>query len=158
MEPKSDVDLEGNLLNVAPYEGSISWLKYKTDTRRLFTFDVQTAEGGQLPFGAVVSGAGNEEVGYVAQGSQIFIKSETLPASLKVNISKGKTKNSALFPSLQSMLKIFVANSVYSANRINHEKIILSYGYGHNTDRNPNIICTSTVAGSVSRCNRRYLP
>ncbi|HEM7931731.1 TPA: fimbrial biogenesis outer membrane usher protein [Citrobacter braakii] len=89
---KSDVDLEGNLLNVAPYEGSISWLKYKTDTRRLFTFDVQTAEGGQLPFGAVVSGAGNEEVGYVAQGSQIFIKSETLPANLKVNISKGKTK------------------------------------------------------------------
>lgn len=89
---KSDVDLEGNLLNVAPYEGSISWLKYKTDTRRLFTFDVQTAEGGQLPFGAVVSGAGNEEVGYVAQGSQIFIRSETLPASLKVNISKGKTK------------------------------------------------------------------
>ncbi|MEB8065320.1 MULTISPECIES: FimD/PapC C-terminal domain-containing protein [Citrobacter] len=53
---------------------------------------MQTAEGGQLPFGAVVSGAGNEEVGYVAQGSQIFIKSETLPASLKVNISKGKTK------------------------------------------------------------------
>ena len=88
----SDVDLEGNILNVAPYEGSISWLKYKTDTRKLFTFDVKTAEGGQLPFGAVVSGEKNEELGYVAQGSQIFVKSQTLPTSLKVNISKGKVK------------------------------------------------------------------
>lgn len=92
----SDVDLEGNLLNVAPYEGSISWLKYKTDTRKLFTFDVQTANGIPLPFGAAVRGADNEELGYVAQGSQIFIKADRVPDSLNVNISKGKTKNSCV--------------------------------------------------------------
>lgn len=92
----SDVDLEGNLLNVAPYEGSISWLKYKTDTRKIFTFDVLAANNSQLPFGAIVTGAGNEELGYVAQGSQIFIKADVLPNSLKINISKGKAKNSCV--------------------------------------------------------------
>lgn len=88
----SDVDLLGNMLNVAPYDGSITYLKYKTDTRKLFTLNVLGANGEQLPFGAFVSDGSNQELGYVAQGSQIFIKADTMPDAIKVNISKGKNK------------------------------------------------------------------
>lgn len=88
----SNVDLIGNMLNVAPYEGSITYLKYKTDTRRLFTLDVQLENGEYLPFGAFVSDSKNNELGYVAQGSQIYIKQDVMPDSLKVNLSKGKKK------------------------------------------------------------------
>ncbi|TQI77792.1 outer membrane usher protein [Serratia fonticola] len=92
----SDVDLQGNLLNVAPYEGSITYLKYKTDTRKLFTLNAQAADGSQLPFGAFVTGMNNEELGYVAQGSQIFIKSDQMPEKISVNISKGKVKKTCV--------------------------------------------------------------
>lgn len=88
----SDVDLLGNMLNIAPYEGSITYLKYKTDTRKLFTLDVQDAQGDQLPFGAFVYDNKKQELGFVAQGSQIFIKSDTMPDTITVNISKGKKK------------------------------------------------------------------
>ena len=92
----SDVDLQGNLLNIAPYEGSITYLKYKTDTRKLFTLEVQDTKGEQLPFGAFVSDSGHNELGYVAQGSQIFIKSDTMPDSLHIDISKGKVKKTCV--------------------------------------------------------------
>ncbi|NDJ56489.1 fimbrial biogenesis outer membrane usher protein [Enterobacteriaceae bacterium 4M9] len=101
----SDVDLQGNLLNIAPYEGSISYLKYKTDTRKLFTLEVQGADGSQLPFGASVSGENHEELGYVAQGSQVFLKADVLPRTLSINTSKGKNKNACVIvqPTEQAM-------------------------------------------------------
>lgn len=92
----SDVDLQGNLLNIAPYEGSITYLKYKTDTRKTFTLDVLDSNGGQLPFGAFVSDLQNLELGYVAQGSQIFMKSDTMPDAIRINTSKGKVKKSCV--------------------------------------------------------------
>lgn len=92
----SDVDLQGNLLNIAPYEGSITYLKYKTDTRKVFMLDVQDSNGDQLPFGALVSDNQNQELGYVSQGSQMFIKSDTMPDTIRINTSKGKLKRSCV--------------------------------------------------------------
>ncbi|MEX3018395.1 fimbria/pilus outer membrane usher protein [Kluyvera sp. STS39-E] len=92
----SDVDLQGNLLNIAPYEGSITYLKYKTDTRKVFMLEVQDSSGGLLPFGAQVSDNQNQELGYVSQGSQIFIKSDTMPDMIHINTSKGRVKRSCI--------------------------------------------------------------
>uniref|UniRef100_UPI001B308F95 FimD/PapC C-terminal domain-containing protein n=1 Tax=Pantoea ananas TaxID=553 RepID=UPI001B308F95 len=50
----------------------------------------------QLPFGAFVSDSGHNELGYVAKGSQIFIKSDTMPDSLHIDISKGKVKKTCV--------------------------------------------------------------
>ncbi|WP_194761464.1 fimbria/pilus outer membrane usher protein [Pantoea ananatis] len=86
----SNVDIENDLLNIAPYEGSISYLSYKTDTRRVYTLDVQDANGGNMPFGAYVTGSNNENLGYVAQGSQIFIKVNELPNKIFINLSKNR--------------------------------------------------------------------
>lgn len=88
-----NVDLVGNMLNVAPVEGSITYLKYKTDTRTLYTLDVKHADGKPLPFGAMVYDAAQRELGYVAQGSQIFIKADSLPEIINVNISLARKKS-----------------------------------------------------------------
>lgn len=92
----SNVELIGNMLNIAPYEGSITYLKYKTDTRKLFTLEVLKADSEKLPFGAFVYDLSNNELGYVSQGSQIFIKEDALPHKIKVILRNGKNKKECI--------------------------------------------------------------
>ncbi|KAE9857222.1 fimbrial biogenesis outer membrane usher protein, partial [Escherichia coli] len=49
-----------------------------------------------LPFGALVSDSHHQELGYVAQGSQIFVKSDAQPEAIRINTSKGKIKKSCV--------------------------------------------------------------
>ncbi|MGY3928722.1 fimbria/pilus outer membrane usher protein [Aeromonas simiae] len=86
----SDVDVLSNIARVAPYEGSIIHIKYQTDTRKSYVLDIEDHAGSALPFGATVYGEQGEEIGHVAQGSQLFIKADSMPAHLKVRYRKGK--------------------------------------------------------------------
>ncbi|CAH4970217.1 fimbria/pilus outer membrane usher protein [Klebsiella oxytoca] len=88
----SSVDLLGNIEYIAPYEGSITYLKYKTDTRKTFTLNVTRPGNEALPFGAAVMDEQGSLLGYVSQGSQVYLKADTLPKVLKVNISSKKQK------------------------------------------------------------------
>lgn len=88
----SSVDLLGNIEYIAPYEGSITYLKYKTDTRKTFTLNIMRPVNEALPFGAAVTDQGGNLLGYVSQGSQVYLKADTLPEILKVNISSKKHK------------------------------------------------------------------
>ncbi|MDM4118101.1 FimD/PapC C-terminal domain-containing protein [Klebsiella oxytoca] len=45
-----------------------------------------------LPFGAAVMDEQGSLLGYVSQGSQVYLKADTLPKVLKVNISSKKQK------------------------------------------------------------------
>ncbi|QCT19107.1 fimbrial biogenesis outer membrane usher protein [Jejubacter calystegiae] len=82
----SDVDLLGNIMHMAPYEGSITYLKYQTDTRRLFTLEARRENGESLPFGTAVLDGNGENLGYVSQGSQLYVKAEQMPQRLKINV------------------------------------------------------------------------
>lgn len=88
----SSVDLLGNIEYIAPYEGSITYLKYKTDTRKTFTLNIMRPGNEALPFGAAVTDANGNLLGYVSQGSQVYLKADTLPKILKVNVSSKKHK------------------------------------------------------------------
>ncbi|HDX4052091.1 TPA: fimbrial biogenesis outer membrane usher protein [Enterobacter soli] len=88
----SSVDLLGNIEYIAPYEGSITYLKYKTDTRKTYTLNIMRPENEALPFGASVMDASENLLGYVSQGSQVYLKADKLPKVLKVNISSKKHK------------------------------------------------------------------
>ena len=79
-----DVDVIGNVAHLAPYEGSISFIKYKTDTRKLFVLNVQRENSSPVSFGSTIYNEAGEQVGYVAQGSQAFIKADALPAQLQI--------------------------------------------------------------------------
>ena len=86
------MDLLGNIEYIAPYEGSITYLKYKTDTRKTFTLNIMRPGNEALPFGAAVTDANGNLLGYVSQGSQVYLKADTLPKILKVNVSSKKHK------------------------------------------------------------------
>ncbi|WP_058913383.1 fimbria/pilus outer membrane usher protein [Entomohabitans teleogrylli] len=81
-----DIDVQSNVAHVAPYEGSISWVKYKTDPRKLFILRLQNEDGSPVAFGASIYDSAGQEVGYVAQGSQAYIKANTLPSSLRIGL------------------------------------------------------------------------
>lgn len=80
-----NAEVLGNIAHVAPYAGSISRVTYRTDTRRLFIFDLQRVDGTPLGFGSPIYDAKGTELGFVGQGSQAFVKADTPPAVLIVD-------------------------------------------------------------------------
>ncbi len=78
-------DILGNIAHVAPYEGSISRVAYRTDTRRLFAFTLQRQNGQPVSFGSVLYDRAGNEVGYVGQGGQGYIKADRLPDELYID-------------------------------------------------------------------------
>lgn len=81
-------DIEGNIKKVAPWKGSISYVKYITDTRKTFSLRATNNNGEPLTFGASLYDKQGNELGYVAQGGLIHIKADTLPDSIRVQTDK----------------------------------------------------------------------
>lgn len=81
-------DIEGNIKKVAPWKGSISYVKYITDTRKTFSLRATNSNGAPLTFGASLYDKQGNELGYVAQGGLIHIKADTLPDSIRVQTDK----------------------------------------------------------------------
>lgn len=81
-------DIEGNIKKVAPWKGSISYVKYITDTRKTFSLRATNNNGAPLTFGASLYDKQGNELGYVAQGGLIHIKADTLPDSIRVQTDK----------------------------------------------------------------------
>ncbi|MFC0139730.1 FimD/PapC C-terminal domain-containing protein [Erwinia mallotivora] len=77
-----------------PWAGSISYIRYQTDTRKVYTLKAGLANGEPLPFGADITDADGNPLGYVAQGSQLYIKSARLPQSLVIRLTEGTTRKS----------------------------------------------------------------
>jgi len=82
-----NVQLLGNRKDVVPYAGSISYVKFETDQRKSFIFYAVDQANAPLPFGAMVTNSQGNELGYVGQGSVIFVHSEQLPDKVIVHFS-----------------------------------------------------------------------
>jgi len=87
---ESEGELLGNIGRVTPWAGSINYVQYKTDTRAVFTFKALFDNGQPLPFGAGVTDAEGNSLGYVAQGSLIYLKAKQLPEWLHVQLTEGQ--------------------------------------------------------------------
>lgn len=75
---ENDTEVMDNISHIVPYKGSVTYLRYKTDTRHVFTLDVTAVDHHPLPFGASAYHNG-KEIGYVTQGSRLYIKSDNIP-------------------------------------------------------------------------------
>lgn len=76
-----------NIRYTAPWFRSIAYIKYKTDQRKTFTYSAKTQENQPLPFGATVLDQNRQEVGYVAQGSQLYVKAKHPPSVIYVTMN-----------------------------------------------------------------------
>jgi len=72
-------DIQGNIKKIAPWKGSISYVKYITDTRKTFSLQASYADGTPLAFGASLFDRKGAELGYVAQGGLIYVRADVLP-------------------------------------------------------------------------------
>lgn len=92
----SDIDdsaqLVGNRKDIVPYSGSINYIKFETDKRKTFIFRAVEGRNTPLPFGTSVTDIQGNELGYVGQGSIIFIRSDNLPDRVLVHLSSNDNR------------------------------------------------------------------
>lgn len=86
-----NAEILGNIGYTAPWFGSISYIKYKTDTRRVFVYIAEFSNGAKLPFGASILDKNYQATGYVAQGSQLYVKADAPPEKLYIRYMDDKT-------------------------------------------------------------------
>lgn len=87
-QANSDVALNGNRKGVVPYRGAVVLAKFDTDERKPWLFRAQRPDGTPLTFGYEVEDVTGQNVGVVAQGSQLFIRTNNVPQSVRVATDK----------------------------------------------------------------------
>lgn len=92
------VELETNLLRVAPRAGAVSLLKFEGGQRSIRLIPARLPDGGGLPFAADVQASDGRLVGQVAQGSLIYLR-DTKPGDLlRVVLGAGDDQCSVRLP------------------------------------------------------------
>ncbi|MGR7043521.1 fimbria/pilus outer membrane usher protein [Klebsiella aerogenes] len=86
--PEDAAELKGNIRDVVPYSGAITYLGFKTDQRKTFVFYANQRNGNPLPFGNEVTDGKGNSIGYVGQGSMVFIRAEKMPDIARITISR----------------------------------------------------------------------
>ena len=84
---KEGVELKGNIQEVVPYAGSVTYVRFDTDQRRQFMLPARAVNGRPLPFGTEIFDDAGASVGYVAQGGMLYLKTEQLPSRLHIKTS-----------------------------------------------------------------------
>ena len=82
----------GNMANSAPYDGSVSYLRFETDRRQSWQIRALRVDGKPLPFGTEVFNELNESLGYVGQASVIYLRAQIMPRTLNVRLRNGNCK------------------------------------------------------------------
>lgn len=85
---ESDTELQGNRKNVAPYRGAVVLTHFETDARQPWLIRARRPDGTPLRFGYEVEDSRGQNVGLVGQGSVLFIRTDAVPASLRVPVNK----------------------------------------------------------------------
>ena len=84
----NDVALNGNRKAVVPYRGAVILAKFDTDERKPWFFRAKRPDGTPLTFGYEVEDETGQNVGVVAQGSQLFIRTNNVPQQVRVATDK----------------------------------------------------------------------
>ncbi|GLQ49042.1 fimbria/pilus outer membrane usher protein [Dyella flava] len=87
IDPKGlplDVQLDATSAQVAPYEGAVVMLKFKTENGRALIVHATLENGQALPFGAEVFNEKGTSLGVVGQGGQILVRGVNQSGQLSV--------------------------------------------------------------------------
>lgn len=74
----TEVELDGSSQRIAPYAGSITKVDFTTKTGKAIYISSRRSNGETLPFAAEVFDSKGEYVGMVAQGSLVYLRTDTL--------------------------------------------------------------------------------
>lgn len=79
-----DVELESGSQRIAPYAGSISKVDFVTKSGKALYIKSLNTKGETLPFAAEVFDSKGEYIGMVAQGSLVYLRTNTLADTVTV--------------------------------------------------------------------------
>ncbi|HCB1192432.1 TPA: fimbrial biogenesis outer membrane usher protein [Klebsiella variicola subsp. variicola] len=88
----STTELKGNRKMVAPYRGAVVVSHFDTDQRKPWLIHARQAAGKPLPFGYEIEDDRGQNVGVVGQGSLLYIRTDTVPSTLKVAVDKANNQ------------------------------------------------------------------
>jgi outer membrane usher protein len=88
----STTELKGNRKMVAPYRGAVVVSHFDTDQRKPWLIHARQAAGEPLPFGYEIEDNLGHNVGVVGQGSLLYIRTDTIPSTLKVAVDKANNQ------------------------------------------------------------------
>jgi outer membrane usher protein len=100
IDPKGlplDVQLDATSAQVAPYEGAVVMLKFKTENGRALIVHASLENGEPLPFGAEVFNEKGTSLGVVGQGGQILVRGVNQSGRLNVRWDDNGTTQSCSF-------------------------------------------------------------
>ncbi|WP_411512076.1 FimD/PapC C-terminal domain-containing protein [Escherichia coli] len=80
--------LLGNRKNIAFYRGAVILIQIVSDKRISRYFLAQRPDGSPLSFGYEVEDESGKNVDPVGQGSRIFIRTDDVPALIRVSVNK----------------------------------------------------------------------
>lgn len=80
----TDVELIDNSQRIAPFSGAISKVDFATKSGKAIYIHSLMTDGKNLPFAAEVFNSKNENIGMVAQGSLVYIRTDNFKDSLTV--------------------------------------------------------------------------
>ena len=86
-EKSSGAEVTGNIGQVSPYKGAVSYIRMETDPRQTFILRAARENGGTLPFGTEVTDEQHQPLGYVGQSGLLYLKSGQLPSSLIIKLT-----------------------------------------------------------------------
>jgi outer membrane usher protein len=100
IDPKGlplDVQLDATSAQVAPYEGAVVMLKFKTENGRALIVHATLENGEPLPFGAEVFNEKGTSLGVVGQGGQILVRGVNQSGRLNVRWDSNGAAQSCSF-------------------------------------------------------------
>lgn len=86
-EKSSGAEVTGNIGQVSPYKGAVSYIRMETDSRQTFILRASRENGGTIPFGTEVTDEQHQPLGYVGQSGLLYLKSGQLPPLLLIKLT-----------------------------------------------------------------------
>ncbi|QIO05800.1 fimbria/pilus outer membrane usher protein [Acinetobacter shaoyimingii] len=88
----TDVELDGTSQRIAPYAGAITKVDFATKSGKAIYITSNGVDGKPLPFAAQVFDSKGEYVGMVAQGSLVYLRTDTLADTVVVKWGEAETE------------------------------------------------------------------
>ncbi len=80
----TDVDIDNNMVKIAPYAGSSVLVKFETKKGMNITYRIKLQDNKSVPFGADIYDENNRKVGLVGQGGLVYFNSQSAQGKITV--------------------------------------------------------------------------
>ena len=98
-----DVNFDSTNMQIAPYEGSVTKVVFKTKVTKSRMLVARRPGNIALPFGAEITDEKDESIGFVGQGSTLFISSDTAKRA-RIGWDGGRCEVNLMQPDLKEQV------------------------------------------------------